>query len=219
MNQEMEMLSYCMVSNKGNREINVDSARIVYRNNKTCFIVADAMEWDGKGECASSFVTESMANQFNDSIRIESFLEIAVVNTQIRLMEKQKNTKKDMKSTVAALLIDGDNAKWIHVGNSRLYSFKKTRVKEKTVEDNEVLIGDNWETTQYSVSNIRDINKINAFLLCTDGFWKLINEKEIRKALKKSTSVREWLDYMQELINKNGEEVVKDNYTAIAVWI
>ena len=55
--------------------------------------------------------------------------------------------------------------------------------------------------------------------MCTDGFWELIEEKEMQKTLKKSKSPQEWLDTMAEMIRKNGAGYDMDNYTALAIWI
>ena len=56
-----------------------------------------------------------------------------------------------------------------------------------------------------------------AFLLCTDGFWELIDPKLMGKLLKKSKTVDEWLDLMTSEVEKNGQGQDMDNYTAIAV--
>ena len=239
------MLSYCVFTNKGNREINEDSMRVAFGNNKMCFIVADGLGGHGKGEVASEYVVNGIANQFNDGVSIDNFLENAVLNAQIGLMEEQKrqNARNEMKTTVVALHIDGINAKWIHVGDARLYAFKGTKLVDRTkdhsvpqmlvlsgeIKEKQIrnhpdrsrlmkVMGVNWEEPQYTISNIHNLTKISAFLLCTDGFWELITEKEMSKLLKKSSTVNEWVNSMVEIINKNGAGTNMDNYTAIAVW-
>ena len=55
------------------------------------------------------------------------------------------------------------------------------------------------------------------FLLCTDGFWELIEPKKMAKFLKKSKTADEWLSLMTVEVEKNGQAQDMDNYTAVAV--
>ena len=56
-------------------------------------------------------------------------------------------------------------------------------------------------------------------MLCTDGFWEFIDEKEIQQCLKQSKSAQEWLDRMAEIVSQHGEGQDMDNYSAIAVLL
>ena len=58
----------------------------------------------------------------------------------------------------------------------------------------------------------------DAFLICSDGFWELVNEDDIEKALKSSRSPREWLEKMLAALHKNEREG-NDNYSAITVMV
>ena len=80
------------------------------------------------------------------------------------------------------------------------------------------VMGIEWETPQYKLSGEKTIEDYQAFLLCSDGFWELITEKEMCKLLKKSSSVTEWLQRMAESVRATGKAKDMDNYTAIAVW-
>ena len=55
-------------------------------------------------------------------------------------------------------------------------------------------------------------------MLCSDGFWELIDEKQMCKLLKNSSTVEEWMQAMVEVIKQNGIGKNMDNYTAIALW-
>ena len=59
--------------------------------------------------------------------------------------------------------------------------------------------------------------KRNAFLLCSDGFWELIDEKDMEKCLKESATAKEWIARMQQIILMNGVGTNMDNYSAIGV--
>ena len=55
------------------------------------------------------------------------------------------------------------------------------------------------------------------FLLCSDGFWELIDEKKMMKLLKKSSDMAQWLNEMETIVIKNGKKKNMDNYSAIAI--
>ena len=57
----------------------------------------------------------------------------------------------------------------------------------------------------------------DAFLLCSDGFWEPVVEKDMQKTLKKTATAQAWLDALQALAEKNGTPGDMDNYSAIAV--
>ena len=58
-----------------------------------------------------------------------------------------------------------------------------------------------------------------AFLLCSDGFWELIEEKKMEATLKHAFDPDGWLASMREIVCKNGRGTNMDNYSAVAVWI
>ena len=58
-----------------------------------------------------------------------------------------------------------------------------------------------------------------AFLLCTDGFWEWIEEKEMLSTLKRAQSPGKWLRLMEKELLKNGTGKGMDNYSAITVFL
>lgn len=239
------MITYKIITNQGDREINEDSVMITERNEKYCFIVADGLGGHGKGEVASALVVESGRSLYQ---RYEgnTFLKDCFEMAQQELMEEQKrqNLCTEMKTTMVALEIGEGKAMWGHVGDSRLYHFHKAKlvshtldhsvpqmlvlageIKEKQIRGHEDrnrllrVLGVEWENPQYTLAAPVPIKKGQAFLLCTDGFWELIEEKTMTACLKKSTSVEEWMERMTEEVKKNGIGKNMDNYTAIGIWV
>ena len=80
------------------------------------------------------------------------------------------------------------------------------------------VLGIEWDDPMYELLVPISLKKCQAFLLCSDGFWELIEEKEMCELLKKSSSVEEWLFSMVEVVKKNGVGRNMDNYSAIAIW-
>ncbi|WRK55404.1 hypothetical protein SD457_11760 [Coprobacillaceae bacterium CR2/5/TPMF4] len=62
-----------------------------------------------------------------------------------------------------------------------------------------------------------NLGNTEAVLLCTDGFWEWIEEKEMVKCLKKSKNAQEWIDLMEEIVLQNGTGNHMDNYSAIGI--
>lgn len=58
-----------------------------------------------------------------------------------------------------------------------------------------------------------------AFLLCSDGFWELIEEKQMQETLKASSNASEWIKAMVEIVKQNGKDKNMDNFSAIAIML
>lgn len=240
------MITYTVFTDRGGREVNEDSARVFEKDGKKCLVLCDGLGGHGKGEVASALVVEAVGQIFNSAQKIdEDFLRSAFQLSQEALIDEQirQDAKTDMKTTAVAMYIDGNKVQWGHVGDSRLYAFAKNKVKLRTLDHsvpqmlvfareikekqirnhpdrNRLLrvMGIEWEKPMYELAEQTQLEKYQAFLLCSDGFWELIDEKQMCKLLKNSSTVEEWMQAMVEVIKQNGIGKTMDNYTAIALW-
>lgn len=240
------MITYTVFTDRGGREVNEDSARVFEKDGKKCLVLCDGLGGHGKGEVASALVVEAVGQIFNSAQKIdEDFLRSAFQLSQEALIDEQirQDAKTDMKTTAVAMYIDGNKVQWGHVGDSRLYAFAKNKVKLRTLDHsvpqmlvfareikekqirnhpdrNRLLrvMGIEWEKPMYELAEQTQLEKYQAFLLCSDGFWELIDEKQMCKLLKNSSTVEEWMQAMVEVIKQNGISKNMDNYTAIALW-
>ena len=80
-------------------------------------------------------------------------------------------------------------------------------------------MGTVWDKPKYQMSDLIEISSGSSFLLCSDGFWELIEEKEMARCLKKAQTPAEWLHMMESQILQKGQGTNMDNYTAVAVYI
>jgi serine/threonine protein phosphatase PrpC len=55
------------------------------------------------------------------------------------------------------------------------------------------------------------------FLMCTDGLWEYVEEKELEETIAESTSAEEWLRVLESRVLSRGR-TNQDNYSALAVW-
>ncbi len=238
-------LKCAAVTNVGGREVNEDSIGVCENNGNNCYVVCDGLGGHGMGDIASSLVVEVFKDQFSKTDEAVNFLGYAFSASQDILMAEQaaRNAKRKMKTTGVALVTDDRNAYIGHVGDSRLYVFKGNKVKTRTLDhsipqmlvlsrrlkESEIrnhpdrnivlkVLGVEWEEPMYELMAPIPLKKCQAFLLCTDGFWELIDEKEMCRLLKKASTVDEWLASMADVVAANGAGKNADNYSAIAVW-
>lgn len=237
---------YAIFTNAGGRETNEDAVDVCNQNGNFCFVLCDGLGGHGMGDTASSLVVKNFNQMFLEGkFSFVEFLDNAFTKAQERLMQEQKvklATHK-MKTTCVAAVTDEKNIYIGHVGDSRAYIFSKNKIKFRTldhsipqmlvmsreIKESEIrhhpdrnlllkVMGVDWEEPMYEIAPSRPIKKTQAFLLCSDGFWEFIDEKEMCELLKKADSVTEWLFDMVETVKKNGKGHDMDNFSAIAVW-
>ncbi|MGN0165878.1 MAG: PP2C family protein-serine/threonine phosphatase [Lachnospiraceae bacterium] len=239
------MLKYAVFTNIGGRKVNEDAVGAFEKDGRHCFVVCDGLGGHGMGEVASELVKKTIGEQFNKTDEMENFLGQAIITAQNILMAEQsvRQVPQKMKTTVVSLVADDETAYIGHVGDSRLYVFNKNKVKLRTydhsipqmlvwsgeIKEKEIrnhpdrnlvlrVMGTPWEQPMYELKEPLPLKKCQAFLLCTDGFWELIEEKEMCRLLKKAKNVEEWLFDMVEVVKQNGKCREMDNFSAIAVW-
>lgn len=236
-----------VLSNIGGRDKNEDFADYFYKDDcGGVWVLADGLGGHKDGEVASRLAVETALKEFQSKslLTVENIESIfyaannAVIGSKIN--EKSKN---GMKTTMVALFTDLKDVLWAHVGDSRLYFFRKGeplfQTKDHSVSQMAVtlgeiatdqirfhedrnrllrVLGNTPEVKVEILSALVNVNAQDAFLLCSDGFWELVYELEMEIDLYKSNSPKEWLGYMSERICKrlnNGS----DNFSVIAVFV
>ena len=237
-------MTFSIFTKCGTREINEDSVFCKQIENKSIFVLADGLGGHGGGEIASKLAVDTAIDVFEHGgdVLLQRIFEEA--NNEIIKKQDEEGLPDDMKTTMVCLVVSDQIARWGHVGDSRLYFFRDGkpvlrtldhsvpqalvlagRLKEKKIrfhEDRSRLLramGVREKEFEVEVSKTTEILKQDAFLLCSDGFWEWVNEKEMCKTLKKADSPQEWLNAMEKILLKNGGKNDLDNYSAIAVFI
>lgn len=238
-------IDYCILTDPGSRPVNEDRAVAVERDGKYCFVLCDGLGGHGKGDAASELVTRIIMEYFTSCDSIDVFLRNALIIAQEKLLELQKEqgVPTKMKTTVVMLVIFDSKCVVIHVGDSRLYRFRKGRVVSRTrdhsvpqmlvlageIEEKDIrrhpdrnkllkAMGDETDTFKYETEEY-DLEKGDAFLLCSDGFWEPITEFDMTSFLSINDKAKDWLDDMMKLVAKNGKGASMDNYTAVSVMV
>ncbi|MDE7432953.1 MAG: protein phosphatase 2C domain-containing protein [Lachnospiraceae bacterium] len=240
------LVTYHLLSDKGDRKINEDRVGSYEKNEEFCFVLADGLGGHEKGEVASRLVVGECVELFKKNGFDEFYMREAFEIGQEKLLERQRVDKKpdDYKTTLVLLCIKENLINWGHIGDSRLYLFQNKKYVLHTldhsvpqmlvsigeIEDKDIRnhpdrshllssMGIEWERPKYTVAEPIIPQKGMAFLMATDGFWELIDEEDMQKCLKKAKDVHEWMNSMEKIVLKNGKDRNMDNYSAIGVFI
>ena len=243
-------LSYYMLTSVGGRDHNEDCIGMAEAPAVKIFALADGLGGHGKGEVASALAVEAVKSLADSYIEggAELWLSAAFTTAQNNVIAAQDeaNNHSGMKTTLCVLAVEEDSVQWGHIGDSRVYLFKRGRYNRRTadhsvpqmlvaageIKEKEIrhhpdrnrllrVIGSEWETPKYEITKAISASRGDSFLLCSDGFWELIEEKTMEKLLHTSETPEEWVKAMAEEVERNGkaQESSMDNYSAIAVWL
>jgi PPM family protein phosphatase len=207
------------------------------------FAVADGVGGAQAGDVASQMAVEILGEAFVNlkaNGDAEEMMKIAIehANSAIYQMSSDLPQLSTMATTIVALQISGNIATIGHVGDSRLYRldgkgslYRETQ--DHSVVEEEVRAG---RMTAAQAANHPSRNVISralgaestvevdmktimfdgntAFLLCSDGITRHINDFEIRELLLANAAPAEICAKMKEICYSRGAE---DNLTAVIV--
>ena len=241
------MIEYRTISKDGGRFHNEDYVGVEQKGMLYCFVLADGLGGHGGGAEASQFVTETILRDFKERGEVsKEYLKQCFETAQEALLKTQKDRgcPDEMKTTLVVLLIDEEKILWGHIGDSRLYYFQNRKYRVRTLDhsvpqmlvmageitEKEIrghadrnrllrVMGTEWDSPKYQIAEFMETGQKMAFLLCSDGFWELIEEKTMQTMLKKSETPENWLDNMEKEVLKNGKGKEMDNYSAVAVFV
>lgn len=225
----------------GGRPRNEDAVRIkVMGGERACVVLADGLGGHGGGEIASQTAAEMVCGGWN-GMATPGFLSELIQGAHRKIRSLQTPACR-MKSTIVALSLTPGQADWAYAGDSRLYYFMDGTLVHQTRDHSAsqiaVLLGEikpeeirfhedrshifralgqdgglNVDAGSQSLCRGR-----HAFLLCSDGFWEYVYEREMERELAASATPQEWLDRMRRLLG-NRTPKDNDNNTAAAVWL
>ena len=221
------------------REGNEDSA--IYGAN--LIAVADGMGGHAGGEVASAIAINALAQllpvisdpEIDIDSREDLFLNITYeIDSQILEKSKQNPELAGMGTTLTALNISGDNVELLHIGDSRCYRYRDSKLEQLSYDHTvmqelldqgrltpeevfdhpqrslltQALMGDSGLDPILVSYEIKADDK---FLLCSDGLTNLLSDYEITKIIESKTDN----DLIASLISEVKAKGAPDNITII----
>ena len=235
-----------ILSERGGRKINEDFCSYLEAGSYGCFVLADGLGGHVGGELASRYAVEGILQAFaNDpgysSAQLSDYLNLAQEYMQAGKSDEYKFFS--LKTTLVIFITDFKTARWVHIGDSRLYHFSKRKLINQTIDHSVPQMMVN--AGEISLEQIREhedrsrltrvfddeseikpeilekpvkLKRKDTFLLCTDGLWEYIWEDEMRSELKKSAEPDQWLRSLEGiLLSRVGKD--HDNYSAISIAV
>lgn len=215
-------MRFTSMSNTGGQIINQDFFARVCSEGIYCFAMADG-EGPG-GELSAETAVNTIISEFEKN---PSMMSEAVEEYMYKAQEAAENVRKDelcseAHSSAAILITDGEAALIAHIGDVRVYKFEKgmidfitadhTNAMEKYEsgiikfsdirnEESELLRSLGTEKACAEIETVMPIKAKTAFLICTKGFWKSIDEDKMEECIRASSSSKEWLGKMMKLMD------------------
>ncbi len=231
-------MDFASIIKQGEKAYTSDFFKICEGDSCYCFAVSDGRE---APEAAQKAV----------GVAADAFIETgAITKASLPDFFGSANTlllAEEMPSaaSMAILITDGSVAVWGNIGDCRIYLLRDNWLYEITPDHSDAyslyeageirypkirknktrynltrVLGRDADAAP-SISQPEKLRKGDSFLICTDGFWENIHERQIEKTLKRSKDAQNWLDRMMKIIEKNIQHKkytgFKDSLCAITV--
>lgn len=242
-------LAVATLSRTGSRSHNEDACGYWTSENASCFVVSDGAGGHAGGSIASEIAVKATLSAFAGKPGFGTALTQEVLSSAEHSLRSGRLIKPelaDMTATLAALFLNanGSRALWLHVGDTRIYIFRRGRARQLTRDHSMVqnlvdagylapeglrrhperslllaALGMDNDGIGPTISETEfETCEGDVFLICSDGLWEGITEAGMEDALLHATSAEEWLFRLEQKVIGLGKPS-QDNYTALAVWL
>ncbi|MBQ9747592.1 MAG: serine/threonine-protein phosphatase [Clostridia bacterium] len=232
-----------MHSSVGGRTNNEDYCDYDHGTQNPVFALADGLGGYECGEIASEIAVRTAISQLKGNSRTDLYQVLAQANRDLLQCQASDPSLKKMRTTAVCARLVSDRLHYASIGDSRFYYFKAgkqyVRTKDHSVPQ---LASDAGQLDESEIRYSEDRNKLvkvlgdseelvmpepmlpvavergDAFLLCSDGFWENVFDLEMEIDLLKSVSAEEWAHRMltRLLLRISGNH---DNYSLICVKV
>jgi serine/threonine protein phosphatase PrpC len=219
---KFEIAHYSM---RGARPANEDRIAIVERDNAVLLIVADGLGGHRGGEIAAELLVQTLTHAFQ-SVRTRiidrpsAFLALSIMQAHHAIVRRGKASLSTIqpRTTCVACLVQNGYAYWAHVGDSRLYHYRHSQLKQRTQDHSTVeelrkdglvsedemrahpqkgrllkcVGGPNKPTI--SLGEETALARDDVLLLCSDGLWEAHTPEELIQFLERQNSLEEGLE-------------------------
>jgi serine/threonine protein phosphatase PrpC len=210
MGQGLAMNVVTALTNRlGNRSNNQDRCLILERFGRVLLVVADGMGGHARGDLAAQTAIDSLSRSFLGQRGViddpQNFLKGALHSAHMDIVEagNAENPPVNPRTTCVVCLIEGDQAWWAHVGDSRLYLLRNCTLVARTRDHTPVeellqsgaiaeddlrthplrnsvsrCLGGGLKLPKISLDQAR-LETDDVLLLCSDGLWSALPEQRL----------------------------------------
>ena len=235
-------------SDRGDRENNEDRAGI-FCGGRVCAI-ADGMGGQAGGEVASDLAVETvqrgagsyLATEAEEQAILPGLKELfAEANQRILAAGRDDLDLGEMGTTLTVGLVRGERLFFAHVGDSRLYLWRRDHCEQLTTDHTEAqeLVRQGWLSQEASSRSIyrhvlsrwlgtirpvepqlgeRQLQAGDRLLLCSDGLYGEIEALALGELLGSASAPQETADALVAAAKQNGSGKL-DNITAVVVGV
>jgi PPM family protein phosphatase len=231
----------------GGRAENQDCYKIAETAYGLLAVVCDGMGGENGGKIAAELAVSKIFEEVS-VIRGNSAVDVLMnaiskANETIFKEGRRNPGLFGMGTTVTALLINENHAMSFHVGDSRIYQFRKGKIPFRTFdhswvfeqvrlgilteEEARVSPGSNIITralgirpdVEIAISDELTYEKGDRFLLCTDGIWGEVPETQLTQMVSIDKPIKEVVEHLIKYIDQQGieEGEMHDNMTAVMI--
>ena len=229
----------------GARQMNQDRIGYWRTPEALLLVVADGMGGHLHGEVAANIAADIFGAAFQREAkpRLASPAEflaqtVAAAHDQILTEAQRRRLAEAPRTVIVACVVQDGQAHWTHVGDCRLYLFRKGRVVARTRDHTRVqqLVDEGrireeasmthpernrllqclggFQPPRPDIASNTALEKDDIVLLCSDGFWAPLNQRQMLNALLS----RELKEAVPELVSlaeaRAGDEC--DNVSVLA---
>jgi protein phosphatase len=185
----------------------------------TCLVViCDGVGGEAYGNEAADIVTEFFSRLGGKPLTVDNIKEhVSKANKEVINAQKKDFKHSKMSTTVAGLYINGDNFIAFNVGDSRIYRYRSyiSQIsKDHSLRQEQIDLGlvpkpglENVITRYIGgsralpeiVDGTGRVFENDAFLLCTDGVWGVLDDDDFEKVLSQGKKTDETCEDLVEL--------------------
>ncbi len=233
------------LTDKGNSRKKNEDAYGIYHTEQF-YVVADGVGGHKAGEVAAKETVSQLFygvhRLFNKLVncsedQVQNLLKLNVDETNHIVINKGKahSELKGMASTFCFIFVFSDTAYYSHYGDSRIYLFREKKLKALTKDHTvaqELQNSDNFEISksqkntltkaigltrsQNASVQLEAVERGDIFLLCSDGVFEGLEEKDLVQYLSKNQPSKETL---KEIILDARNRGAKDNITVLILTV